>query len=1353
MTNVRDQRRNLSDSALAPALADDDGIAPRLRRFLRKTAKHAGIWLSALCLASGSANAQEGDYSYGRTPMGTAPSGSASGVVVDSNRQGMGVSIRGGHVAGGTVGLDQSASMFGLSPYVNIGNGMLFGDSRLTYANDGGLAWSFGGGYRQYIPAWDAVLGGNGYFDRDQITGAHFKQWSVGAELLAHRWEARGNYYRPFGTTSEQTGTRIDPNSAIFVGNNIQFNRIDTFAEALEGFDAEAGVLLPGDFSERIDLRAFGGGYYYQGEGLDGFSGFSTRLQADIGKWLELGLKLTNDDVFHTNVTFSAVLHTGSFSSQEHTRRSAMQRMAEPVRRNLNIAATTSDIVTGGQIANAADGTPLIVAHVNSAAGAGGTGAVDDPFNQLTSGLTFPDADVVFVHAGSSFNAPPQNIVNLADGQSLFGEGLIQYPTGIRQVVNTVTLDGIGDLTLPDSPTFASNLATFGQDTTNPLLLRPTLSSTIGDAVTMGNNSRFGGFILDSPTGNGITINAVNGTSVRDVLISNAGGSGIFVQNTFAGSTTTIVDTIIENATGPAFHVSGGAGAIGFTSTSSNLDPSFAAIINSSQEAVLIEDRVGGSVNMLGSTINDTGGTGIVIRGTGATPTTGNVTIDNASIVDSTSTGISITNASGNISFRNSVRGATTITNATGDSVLIDGLTAGSNVTFEDLNITSPLAGGINIDNMGGNFVFTRDLTIGAPGVGAVASPAISVANSLATGIVRFGGDVAILGSAGGGIEIDSNLAGSSFSVDGQLSVTSAAADSIAITNNGGTVQMNGGTLISQRGSTGILVTGSTGSISFLNGTTVLNDAAIPTIATGVDVNSSESLVLFENLTVDNALAGGGVSLVDNLAGTVGSGRIIFNDLNIVSVGGIGLFGNNNTSIRIDDGNITSTTAAAVNLANSGIDITFESINSTASPDFGISLVETNVEGLKTFQVLGDPTIVGFGTGGTIADAAIAGVNLANAGQVQLDSMTLDNNNFGFFIRNSGLTEDDDQFLSMQFTQVIDSTIRGIDSENLFGLNIEDSIFDNNGDTLLGLGGDGLPVTFLGRESIVLNYTERLNDVDTTLFSQFDSPYVVNIERTNFSDNTDDVIIVTNDALANGLHIDINIQDSTFTLNDTNDFDPTDLNESAFEMNWNGVARVNLFNNDVTMNGTDAAESQAAFVIDNNSFEDELILDITANTIPLSAQPNAIGISLQTDARASSLINNNSFQFNGESSEGMIFDLGTQNEVALLNNQLLFQNDGGTGMRFDMVSQPSVFTISGNNIGLTDLAVGTNEIGIQFRTVVGTPTLQGNLNNQIILLNPGFIGGGIGGVPANIEIDFTIPRANGQILINGALRP
>ena len=85
-------------------------------------------------------------------------------------------------------------------------------------ANEGELAWAFGGGYRQYISAWDVVVGANSYFDADQLTGAHLKQWGVGAELLATNWEARGNYYQPFDSVPTLTGQRVDPGSVAFAG-------------------------------------------------------------------------------------------------------------------------------------------------------------------------------------------------------------------------------------------------------------------------------------------------------------------------------------------------------------------------------------------------------------------------------------------------------------------------------------------------------------------------------------------------------------------------------------------------------------------------------------------------------------------------------------------------------------------------------------------------------------------------------------------------------------------------------------------------------------------------------------------------------------------------------------------------------------------------------------------------------------------------------------------------------------------------------------------------------------------------------------------------------------------------------
>ncbi|MCP4508740.1 MAG: right-handed parallel beta-helix repeat-containing protein, partial [Fuerstiella sp.] len=172
------------------------------------------------------------------------------------------------------------------------------------------------------------------------------------------------------------------------------------------------------------------------------------------------------------------------------------------------------------------------------------------------------------------------------------GEGVISEANGDRNVINIVALDDIPAFVLPDSPTFQAN----------PSFIRPTISNSVGPAVTLGNRSRLGGFILDGSNGHGVFADTVSNVTVRDTLISNASGTGILLQNTL--DTVTITNTAIEGATGPAFHVDGGNAAIGFTATSVGVDPSYGRIVNSSDAALLIENTTGGAVNMTSATID-----------------------------------------------------------------------------------------------------------------------------------------------------------------------------------------------------------------------------------------------------------------------------------------------------------------------------------------------------------------------------------------------------------------------------------------------------------------------------------------------------------------------------------------------------------------------------------------------------------------------------------------------------------------------------------------------------------------------------------------------------------------------------
>jgi hypothetical protein len=1317
-------------------------------RWLKKLSRAAA--LLSLMAGTQTAYSQDGAFTFGRTPTGSASE------VVDSNRDGLGVQFRGGHMAGSTVGRQESITHINLMPYVSINDGMLFGDSRLLRANKGDLAWSFGGGYRHYIQDWDVVIGGNGYYDHDGLTGADLQQWSTGAEILAHDWEMRGNYYQTFGDTFNLVGQRIDQDSAAFAGNNITFTRIDTFAEALKGFDAEAGFLLPGDIAERFDLRAFGGGYYYQGENIDGFAGWSTRMQADIGRWLELGLKLTNDEVFDTTVSFNAAVYFGGFESQEHTKRSAIQRFRDPVRRNMNVVASTSDTNAPGQIAiDPDDNLPFTVAHVNSNDLIGPfNGTVENPFSSLTQGLG-AGTDIVFVHAGSQFNAAPQNIVNLLPSQQLIGEGLIQTNRNTETTVTVLALGNPLQLTLPDSPTFAAN----------PNLLRPTIANSAGNAVTMANESTFSGFIIDNPTGHGIFSNGAIDTSINDVLVQGADQSAIFLQNT-SGTTAITNTTLIADAaaTDATFHVTGGSGIVRFSSTDNFL---LAAITNdSAQQSVLIENMTGGNVDMIRSSVTEDGGLGVVIRNN----TGGSATLDNLNLANSTGTGIAILDSAGNYTIRKTSTQLqqTTVTNAAQQSILVNN--ASGTITFtDDVLISNRNAEGVEVRLSSGSVRFGGDVMLDELGGAVGAQAGISVHDQLANGSVIMEDQLTIRGVTGRGslaegVLLTNNNAASEFIVQGDTNIIGTNGISVRINNNDGRAQFLGQTQISQRLVEGIAITNSAGAIQF-GGTasdiaSVLNDLAAPSQSAAILATDNSANIVFGGIAVDNAqgnLPGGaGVHLVNN------TGEINIGTLDIISLDGVGLFGLNNASIEVRGGDILSDNQAAVNIEESGIDISLESVTSNNSPDYGIRLVETNKTNLKTFEV--DPNIVNDvpGDGGTITGAKgnglddndSAGVFLQNAGQVRLRAMTLDDNEFGVRIRNTestpGLPDSTKQNFVLERSLVQDSDIRGLDSQDLMGLSIQNSSFDNNGDDAAA-----------GRETILLDYTTRL-DLDTiTQFNQANDPFVVTIEDSDFTSVTTDVInIGQSNISANGAAIGIDMLRNTFTVSDTADPTGSGPLDDAFIFDWNGPVQMRVENNlfdMISVNQQQAVSIRTRSTTDefDFSFQRNLVnvnnvtlnagaVDLridgpsNMNTVNFQIANNDINISDGTGAN-----NNNA----GDRPTGLKLRLARDANVGIANNDIIATADGATGILIERAAASSDFLISGNRIGFSDFGIEA-ERGIIFQQVTGVVSIFGNVDNQVIILQNA---GGNGAV----EQTFFMPANsnNGQIIVNGALVP
>jgi len=1256
--------------------------------------------------------------------------------LVDVNRRSFGVNTRIGHVTGNSVGRIDPVTYLNVAPYFNVGPNAFIFDFQMGRANEGGLTGHAGGVFRTFVEEWDVVTGISAHHSRDDISGVLFRTWGLGVDVASDTWEARANYVRPNGTTSRIASQSIDQTSGAYMGNNIVFDRIDTVAEALEGFDLEVGSLLFADAEDRVKLRGFMGAYRYFSPAIPHFTGWKTHVQADVMKRLELDLALTEDTQFKTTVSFNAVVHFGGFKADDYTSKSAIHRLADPVRRNLSVPTVqTNSVVSGIPAINPADGMPYQIVHVMEN-GNGGPflGTVEAPLNSIATGLGVPGADVVFVHAGGTYAAAPDNMITVGN-QRVFGEGLISATTG-QIVESMIPIAGLTDeLILPGSPTFLASGMT---------LARPTMANAAGNAVTLLDGGEFGGFIVSAATGAGITSNNAGNVEVHDTLVENVLGAGILLQNTTG--TTNFVDTVISGAGGPAFHVNGGNGVISFSAESVDTATPTASIVNSSQQAVLIENMTsGGTVRMLRASITDTGGAGIDILNNAAGTA---ATLDNITVTNSAANGIRILNSDGEYIFSNTRGGVTGIINAAMESILIENLgatapaTATPSVAFNAITITGRNAEGIAVDNNFGAITFGAPVTIDTPSAGGTGA-GVSVQTSQAGSSVSFNSGLSINGSNGRGIELTDNLADSIFSVDvsGSLALSNTAEEAFLIGTNAGDVEVNGPTTIASRSMSGISIQNSSGTIGFgaVGITNVLDS-----VSAAVDIQNSAADVSFADLTIDNAMGnlggGAGINLVSNMATGTTSGLTAtqtFAEIDVTSVDGVGLFALNNTHLLIRAGRVDSTNAAAVDIEEVETrQVTLTELTSTDSVDFGLRLVNAAPPTGNTFIVGSLET-----GGGRVTNAVDQGALLQNAGQVTFNRMLIDANRIGVAAMNMGLTQDDDQFLRLFSVQVVDSVIQGVNAENVTTVQILDSFFEDNGT-------DGT----LGAESVLLTYSEIPTDVigNDEVFD-----YTVEIggatqnSETVIVDNTDDAIRIQSVGNGDGAAISVNIFSTAFTLDGV--VDPIDTEDAAVVFDWEGVANVRLVNNLVTLTGANDADDDEGdtrgFIINTRSPTELLTLDVFSNLV-MSTDFGSIGLDVETAGPSDinvGFFGQNTFQLSGPDSIGIRMDLADTANVDLSNNLVELAN-GGVGFQFDLVEAPSLITINNNLIRFGD-ALDLNTRGINFRSISGIVNLQGNQNNVIEVF------GSPGTSPLVPFFPAVTNSINGGIIVNGVFVP
>lgn len=457
---------------------------------------------------------------------------------------GAGLDGRIGFIGLPTLGREDSIIPIELFPYIQTDDQIIFGDLRGFLTTDGEFGANIGTGYRVIEPNDFALFGVNAFYDFDHSLGKAFHQLSVGWEARTEWIGAYGNFYFPIGKTNQVLSRSVF--NERFDGTQILFDVRSRTGQAMSGLDLNLQGYLPGDFARDHHIQATAGWYTFNGSGVDDINGFQLQLQGDVHPKVTLMASYTNDKTFGSNVAVGGMFRFGTRDRPDTTLRGQLRRFVD---RNYNVIVSTKRVVDVGIVAiNPETGNEYVVQHV----GAGQHSTVDDAQNA--------GADIIYVREGTTVN---ESIV-LEEGQSLIGEG-----------ANVTFRDTrYGTFRLPG-----------GTSTVSPS--RPVIDGTGigGDLITLGDNSRISGFLIQNAQDNAVVANGIDKFEISQLTIENSGGSAILIDEATAGTVSGIAinggttgislvniddvinlsDITIDGVSDHGVAIDGGHGRIAFT--------------------------------------------------------------------------------------------------------------------------------------------------------------------------------------------------------------------------------------------------------------------------------------------------------------------------------------------------------------------------------------------------------------------------------------------------------------------------------------------------------------------------------------------------------------------------------------------------------------------------------------------------------------------------------------------------------------------------------------------------------------------------------------------------------------------
>ncbi len=1263
--------------------------------------------------------------------------------------QAFGALIRGGVSTGPAIGRETSIFPVELMPYAFADKWMFFTDFRGFRATSDNWGGSLGTGTRYYSDRLDRIFGANVFYDYDNSSGALFRDVGFGLETLGNLWDLRANAYFPNGVTDRLLKTTFVEGSQAFVGNQITYSQNRLVGNALTGVDMEVATPLPGRVMKRHDVRWAGGWYYYKGAELPGFAGWKTRLQANVLPSVQMQVEVTSDKQFDTNVIFGATWTYGGFRQPDGEARTQFNRMTTPVLRNYNVAVGLNTVRDTGIVAiNPETLNPYFVEHVASyATGPAFDGTVLDPYLTVADAQANFPSEIIFVHANSVYN----NIgVDLTEpGVRILGEG--------------------------DNVTHLINVANFPDPIPVPrataFLNRPIFQNApgvgvnlnvLGQGVSTTQLTEFSGFQIGGndpllPTGSvgaGIFGDGVKNFKIGQTDVNFSNGDGVLLQNLtgLIQMDGVRINDPVGNAT--ALHVIGGMGQVRFgDDAGTNRSQTEGVIVNTGGRAVWIENtNLGSVVNLTDAEITDNDGQGMLIDNT-LSGAGGVVTIDKTTINRATSRGIEIIGGTGTINFR----GAVGITAPVGDAIDIHDTLAGSSITFGTAAVGTTAANGvtiqdrtgrgINLFNNAGQASFFGPVSITRPTQTVASAAPAAIEYQSSSGRVNFG-TLTLSNGLNDGIligELTTNNSGR-FAVTGLTTITDFAGNGIQVTDDDSEVSFNG-LQIQNRGLSGVNINANRGSLDFRGSTTIDNGSG--SLLPAVDIQgNSDGFASFDNLTITGAtrpiglLGGAGLNIINNAA------SVAVGTLTVDSTDGVGLFASAATGgISVAGGNIQTTgDLPAIDVRNSTMGLTFQSVSSQDSLSEGIVLENNNGSGGDSFTITGNNGALT--TGGTITGAVLDGIRLLNTGGVSLSGMTISGNgddgidasttNFGVLpattsvtnlaLLNSSVTANGGygvQTLTTPRVTILGSTIRanGADSEVQLV-----AAANTNYDYIIG-------DEFLGNGNTITHATTAFAlDSGVRIFNQGSGI----------------------GSILNPSNLSLSFVNNTVTT--------TGPAGSGLRLNWNGSVNRLLPSGrtgaDINLNTFNTTGVNAAFLLDTptainlnlSSGTATSNVNILSNTIRGTGF-QTVGIDVTTQGGPSAITVGrlfgqtlgNDLRFTGIGDVAVMMNLGPNSNAVVSDNTINMTANLSQALQFPLIQGPSTLTIERNIITIDDGAdLINNEFGINILSVAGAVTLFGAESNDIQMY--GVRGSGLPyfQAPTNIL---------GTIIVNGVTQP